>query len=150
MLAGKLDVSKSFVDFGALSMETYGLYQCRVFCRDAFGNPVTNIEASDIKIHISGGEVKLRNDGPDASEKGNMFSVSKDADRQGELIFTFVPVTSGSAHILVSTPSGERFKGTPKKIQVIESAPLPASYISSLTMPDINGQQGEMWGQDSA
>ena len=64
---------------------------------------VTNIEASDVKIHISGGEVKLRNDGPDASEKGNMFSVSKDADRQGELIFTFVPVTSGSAHILVST-----------------------------------------------
>ena len=40
-------------------------------------------------------------------------------------------------------------KAPPKKIQVIESAPLPASYISSLTMPDINGQQGEMWGQDS-
>ena len=39
VLAGKLDVGKSFVDFGALSMETYGLYQCRVFCRDAFGNP---------------------------------------------------------------------------------------------------------------
>ena len=54
-----------------------------MFLQGRVGNPVTNIEASDIKIHISGGEVKLRNDGPDASGKGNMFSVSKDADRQG-------------------------------------------------------------------
>ena len=140
---GEVNPEKCRVELLHSTMKTFSSYTCKIFCRDAFGNPVS-IEPSELRVSVSGDKVKLASIESKAHERKasqRCCAITRVDGSPGEFEFKLHPVTCGTAHLLVSTLRGDRFRGTPTLITVEPADMLPPSSCS-MSMPIIEEEQG--------